>query len=81
MKNYTVKGWETEECRNEGLAFDIEDFDNLEDAIDEAESYYRNGLACVEVEDEDGNVYYHLSFDVRSKKEIEKYNNGKQLKK
>jgi hypothetical protein len=79
--NYTIKGWETEQCRNEGLSFDIEDFDNVEDAANEAESYYRNGLACVEVEDENGNVYYHLSFDVASKKEIEKYNSGKQLKK
>ena len=79
--NYTIKGWQTEECRNEGLAFDIEDIDNIEDAIEEAESYYRNGLACVEVEDEDGNVYYHISFDINKNKEIEKYNNNKILNK
>ena len=78
--NYTIKGWETEECRNEGLAFDIEDIDNIEDAISEAESYFRDGLACVEVEDENGEVYYHISYDVNKKKEIEKYNNGKKLK-
>lgn len=79
--NYTIKGWETEECREEGFSFDIEDFDNVEEAAIEAESYYRNGLACVEVEDKNGNVYYHLSFDFASKKEIEKYNSGKPINK
>jgi hypothetical protein len=78
--NYKIKGWETEESRSEGLSFEIDNFDNVEDAANEAESYYRNGLACVEVEDDNGNLYYHLSYDISSKKEIEKYNSGKQLK-
>ena len=63
---YTIKGWETEECREEGLSFELEDFDTLQEAIDEADAYYRNDLACVEVEDEEGRVYYHNSEDGES---------------
>jgi len=63
---YTIKGWETEECREEGIAFEIEDFDNLEEAIEEADAYYRNDLACVEVIDEDGRCHYHNSEDGES---------------
>jgi hypothetical protein len=63
---YKIKGWETEECREEGFAFTIEEEENLDEAIELAQSYYSEGLACIEVIDEECRCHYHNSEDGES---------------
>ncbi len=75
-KTYTILVWETEECRDYGISIEVDEFKNLKKCIEESR-YYINDNRCVEVIDENGECYFHLSY--KNNKIFEKYNKGKIL--
>ena len=54
---YRIAYWITEEDREDGYA-EEDEFNNLEEALREAEHLY-NEYACVEIYDEDEDMIYH----------------------
>ena len=68
MKKYTIKFWETEEERENGLSEIYgSDFENLDEAIKEAKKIMKNNnFASIEVLDnneEESKVYYFATQD------------------
>ena len=80
-KIFEVKFWETEDCRDLGICEIYEEYNEIDLAIIECNSLYKEfGFASIEVEDENGEVYYHISYDNQKKIKIVKYNNGNPIK-
>lgn len=63
-KEYTIKVWETEEDREDGMpVYEDHQSESVDEVVEKAIKSYRNGACAVEVEDEDGRLVYHISDD------------------
>lgn len=70
---YFIQIWETEECRDSGIAFNFYDVpeEDKEACMELARHmYWHQDFAAVEVIDENGAAVYHISNDAQDGEEL-----------
>jgi hypothetical protein len=59
--NYYIKIWETELNRDQGESYIAEILQDKNEAIEQAKKYYyRQNYACIEVENQNGELIYEF---------------------